>query len=97
MEVVMSRIKLIRCPMCGGKMEVDLNTGTVYRHFEKKSKDQIDGVFSGALDKVAGKDDRLDRLFSKAKEKEKNKDLDDLFRKAAEKTKDVEDEPEEQP
>jgi AcrR family transcriptional regulator len=93
----MARIKLVKCPLCKGKLEIDLSTGTVYRHFEKKKGEEVSREFDSAVDKVAGKDEKLDALFSKAKEKEKTKDLDALFRKAAEKAKDdIEEEEEEE-
>lgn len=81
----MARIKLVKCPLCGGKLEIDLTTGTVYRHFEKKKGAEADQAFEGAVDKVAGKDRHLEGLFDRAKEREKNKDLDALFRQAQEK------------
>jgi len=83
----MARIKILRCPLCGGKLEVDLNTGQVYRHFEKmKAKEAVD-AFDKFVDKVAEKEGSGEDLFLRATEREKDKNLDDLFNKAAEKTK----------
>ncbi len=83
----MARIKIVNCPICQGKIEIDLDTGIVYRHFEKKKGEEAEKEFDSAVDKVARKDEKLQDLFARAKEREKNKDLDELFRKAADKAK----------
>ncbi len=83
----MARMKLLTCPICQGRIEVDLDTGIVYRHFEKKKPEEAQKDFDSAVDKVAHKDEKLQDLFSRAKEKEKNRDLEELFRKAKDKAK----------
>jgi len=93
----MARMKLIKCPLCQGKIEIDLNTGVVYRHFDKLKNAEAEKVFGSALDKVADKDEVLDNLFAKAKDREKNRDLDALFKKAAEKSQQDEEEEEKDP
>lgn len=86
----MARIRIVRCPLCQGKIEIDLDSGIVYRHFEKKSATEAEAGFSSAVEKVAGKDDHLEDLFSAAKEREKGRDLDSLLDKARKKAREIE-------
>jgi len=86
----MARMRIVHCPLCKGKIEIDLDTGIVYRHFEKKSAKEAEAGFGAAVEKVAGKDDRLEDLFSAAKEREKGRDLDSLMGKAREKAREIE-------
>lgn len=84
----MSRFKIIHCPLCKGKIEVDLNTGQVYRHFEKvKGKEAVE-AFDRFVDKVAEKAGSAEEIFKHATEMAKEKDLEALFDEAAKKAKD---------
>ena len=83
----MARFKVIQCPLCNGKIEIDLNTGQVYRHFDKKTAEEAVDAFDKVVGKVAAKQNSAVDLFDQATEKEKNKDLDSLFDEAARKAK----------
>ncbi|MHC4778984.1 MAG: hypothetical protein ACYTFG_10455 [Planctomycetota bacterium] len=84
----MARMKIIRCPLCKGKLEIDLNTGQVYRHFEKMKEAEAADAFDKIVDKVAEKENSGEDVFEKAAEREKAKNLDALFQEAADKAKD---------
>jgi phenylalanyl-tRNA synthetase beta subunit len=83
----MSRFKIILCPLCHGKLEIDLDTGEVYRHFEKKKEKEAVDAFDQFVGKVAEKEHCTEDTFRKATEKLKGTDLDSLFQQAAEKAK----------
>jgi hypothetical protein len=72
----MSRFKILKCPLCGGKIEIDLDTGEIYRHFEKKKEKEAVDAFDQVVGKVAEKEHSTEDTF-----------LESLFRQAAEKAK----------
>jgi phage shock protein A len=82
----MPRMKIVSCPLCKGKLEIDLNTGLVYRHFEKIKGKEAEEKFDRFVDKVAERENAASDVFNKATERAKGRDLDDLFQKATEKT-----------
>ncbi|MHC5036878.1 MAG: hypothetical protein ACYTHM_06165 [Planctomycetota bacterium] len=83
----MPRIKIITCPLCKGKLEVDMNSGKVYRHFAKMKGDEAVDAFDRVVGKVAEKEGSGEEIFQQAAERAKDKDLDALFKKATEKAK----------
>jgi hypothetical protein len=91
----MPRMKIIRCPLCQGRIEIDLNTGQVFRHFDKKKGKEAEDAFDQFVDQVAEKQNSGEDVFQRATEREKEKDLDGLFRKAADKAKEEIEEEEE--
>ncbi len=83
----MRKYKIVTCPLCKGKLEIDLDTGSVYRHFGKKKAQQASDAFDEVVDSVAQKEGSGDAIFERAADKAKGKNLDDLFKEAAEKAK----------
>jgi len=81
----MAKFKIVVCPLCNGKLEIDLTSGEVYRHFEKKKGKQAIDAFDQVVGKVAEKESASEDTFRRATEKVKSTDLDSLFNKAAEK------------
>ena len=92
----MPRMKIIRCPLCRGRIEIDLNTGQVYRHFDKKKGKEAEEAFDKFVDQVSEKQSSGEDIFQQATERAKDKDLDVLFKKAADKTKEEIDEEEDE-
>ncbi|MHC4600500.1 MAG: hypothetical protein ACYS47_16010 [Planctomycetota bacterium] len=90
----MPRMKIIRCPLCQGRIEIDLNTGQVYRHFDKKKGKEAEDAFDKFVERVAEKQSSGEDVFEQATERAKDKDLDALFKEATDKAKDEIDEEE---
>ncbi|MEZ5974371.1 MAG: hypothetical protein R3F17_07005 [Planctomycetota bacterium] len=83
------------CPCCDTVLEVDVLTAKVMKHMPKASLDETGrvgldlGRWDQAKEKVHGRHDTGRDHFDASLEREKNrdKDLDDLFSKAQEKAK----------
>lgn len=79
----------VRCPCCGRSLEIDTRTGKARAHAAK------DGGLDALLDQQRNESDRLTELFDGARgaERDRENELDDLFREAKEKSKQDKDKP----
>lgn len=83
----------VECPCCQSRLEVDVRTGTVLRWRKKGETDEMgkpvlrESDWGSASERVSKRlgsaTDKFDQSLSR--EKERAKDLDELFRKASEK------------
>jgi len=83
----------ITCPCCESRLEVDLRTGKVLRWSRKSELDEAgkpvvrESDWNSATERVSKRmgsaNDKFDETLTR--EKNREKDLDDLFRKASEK------------
>lgn len=83
----------ITCPCCESRLEVDVRTGKLVRWSKKSELDEAgkpvvrESDWGAAADKVnkrmGAATDKFDETLTR--EKNREKDLDDLFRKASEK------------
>lgn len=86
----------VTCPCCESRLEIDVRTGTVVRWRKKGETDESgkpvmrESDWKDASERVGkrlgGATDKFDQSLSR--EKNRAKDLDELFRKASEKLED---------
>ncbi|MBI5850189.1 MAG: hypothetical protein HZB39_04010 [Planctomycetes bacterium] len=79
----------VPCPCCGRFLEIDTRTGKV------RAQPGKDSGLDALLQKQKQESDRLTDLFDGARgaERERDSELDDLFKQAKEKSKDDRDKP----
>jgi len=74
----------VHCPDCGSRLRIDRETGAILAHGEEKAADL--GEIQG---RIAVREQESQDAFGAAMiaERERKKELDDLFKKASDKTK----------